>query len=137
MAAGDTHGDARPITAAEWLACDLVSLREAVAGLALSVPGIEAFAAAALDFAERNAARLRELLTRLPELTVDQIAAINLYTKQNTSVPDHSLFKLLNQALNGRERARLAPFFPYLRLVSAAQDNLPNAGPCDGQHDRL
>ena len=96
VAAGDTHGEARPITAAEWLACDLVRLREAVAGLALSVPGIEAFAADALEFAERNAPRLREL-TRLPELTVDQIAAINLYTKQNTAVPDHSLFKLLNQ----------------------------------------
>ena len=64
-------------------------------------------------------------------LTEDQIAAMNLYTKQNSEHPGHSFFKLLNQALNGRERDQVSSFLPYLRLVADVPKLLPNAGPCD------
>ena len=122
--ASDAHAGTRPITEAEWLECPMVGLAEATAGLALTVPGVVSAADEALAFGRRHAARF-------PSLTVDHIAAINLYTKQNEDVPDHSFFKLLNQALNSRERAGLAPFFPYLRLVADAERLLPNVGPCD------
>jgi len=57
-------------------------------------------------------------------LTVEEIAAINLYT-QGWIPPENSLYAILNARLRDRDRAQVKPFFLYLRLFLSALDKLP------------
>jgi hypothetical protein len=52
-------------------------------------------------------------------LTADQIAAIHLYTQAC------AFYKTLNSCLRNRDRARIKPFFPYLRLLLEGLQQLP------------
>jgi hypothetical protein len=53
------------------------------------------------------------------KLTQDEIAAINLYTQQ-------LVYLLLNSVLRERDRTKVTPFFPFLRLLMSGMDKLPS-----------
>jgi len=55
----------------------------------------------------------------LGNLTIDEAAAITLYTAES------DVYKTLNQLLRERKRELLKPFFPYLRLLLQARGKLP------------
>lgn len=61
---------------------------------------------------------------------MQQIAALNMYTKENLGQPGLSFHSVLNRALHSRDRSAIANFLPYLRLFLDAASQLPNAGPC-------
>jgi hypothetical protein len=91
------------------------------------VEDIVRYAEDALEFAENY---LRRHGGRDPHgLSRQQIAALNLYTHENLGSPEQSLFKVLNRALNERDRWHIVPFFPYIKLVATGARQLPNACP--------
>jgi hypothetical protein len=53
------------------------------------------------------------------DLTADQIAAIHMYTQEC------DFYRKLNSCLRDRDRARIKPFFPYLRLLLEGLRQLP------------
>ena len=55
-------------------------------------------------------------------LTVDEIGAIHFYTQETP------FYSALNGALRDKDRSRLKPFFPYLKLVLPAIELLPKFG---------
>lgn len=57
-------------------------------------------------------------------LSQDESAAIHLYTLE-WNVREHSLYMLLNQTLRTPDRARLVPWFKYLKLFLTAFRKLP------------
>lgn len=57
---------------------------------------------------------------KLGSMTVDEAAAIHLYTTNH-------LYKKLNEALRSLDRAKVKAYFPYLRLLLAALDKLPKS----------
>lgn len=61
---------------------------------------------------------------------MQQIAVLNMYTKENLGQPGLSFHSMLNRALHSRNRSAVADFLPYLRLFLDAASQLPNAGPC-------
>jgi hypothetical protein len=60
---------------------------------------------------------------------IQQIAALNLYTKMNVGNPNKSFYTVLNRALNQQNRTVSRPYFAYINLVVTAARLLPNACP--------
>jgi hypothetical protein len=68
---------------------------------------------------------LEETLERPPdELTVDESAAIRLYTIE-WARPHRSLYSMLNHTLKKDSRENLRPYFKYLKLLVTALAKLP------------
>ena len=78
------------------------------------VPDVDAQAFMALEKAEELRAD-----GHLGELTIDEAAAISLYTTES------SFYSTLNRLLSQRDRQALAPFLPFLRLMLQARGKLP------------
>ena len=66
-----------------------------------------------------SAARKRNAMNPADPLTLDQIAAIHLYTQQSP------IYSVLNAQLRNRDRNALKPAFPYLKLFLTALYSLP------------
>ena len=64
-------------------------------------------------------------------LDLDEIAAINLYTKQNLVDDAKSFYRVMNQKFWSTKRKDIVPFFAYLRLFIPGVRKLPNACPQD------
>ena len=62
----------------------------------------------------------------LDGLTIDESAAIHLYTMQFDGGP--SLFSLLNEVLRSEDREKLKPWFLYLKLFLTGLYKLPSQG---------
>lgn len=58
-----------------------------------------------------------------PSLSVDQLAAIHLYTQEWSEAP--SLYRCLNRALRSDDRSKVKPWFPFLKLLITALRQLP------------
>jgi hypothetical protein len=56
-------------------------------------------------------------------LSYDEVATINLYTYQGA--PGNSPFNVINNALRDKNRSKLRPLFPFLRLLLQALGKLP------------
>ena len=78
------------------------------------VPNVDAHAFMALEKAEELQAH-----GQLGELTIDEAAAIALYTAEC------NFYSTLNRLLSQRDRLALAPFLPFLRLMLQARRKLP------------
>ena len=74
--------------------------------------------AQAIDCA-KSAATKRKAKSPTDPLTLDQIAAIHLYTQQSP------IYSVLNAHLRNRDRNALRPVFPYLKLFLTALYSLP------------
>lgn len=82
----------------------------------------------AVEFAERY---LRNHGGRDPHgLSLHQIAALNLYTKENRYRHEQSFYAVLNKKLNSKQRREIVAFFGYLNLFVEGARLLPNA--CHG-----
>ena len=107
-------------------------LAEAVIPLASLVPGVQRLASRALTFAQDL---LQCCCGDEPYgLTIDEVAALNLYTKYNFRNPQQSFYAVLTWTLSSPQALsppadQLSPFLPYLRLFFAAARKLPNACP--------
>jgi len=93
-----------------------VSLAESVRPLLNVVENISVKTRLAVSEAEKMLARSGGADPH--GLNVQEIAALNLYTRQ-------CLYSSLNKALREEDRAILKPYFPYLRLVTHALSKLP------------
>ena len=123
--AGEARQDIVPMRG--WEKAEVLGLVEAVRSAAPLVEDIVRYAEDALEFAENY---LRRHGGRDPHgLNRQQIAALNLYTHENLGSPEQSLFKVLNRALNERDRRHIVPFFPYIKLFATGARQLPNACP--------
>jgi len=91
---------------------ELVSCSNAIAPLKEIVPSIEQFADSALDFAESKK-------NNEDNLTIDEIAAINLLTQEHTDKAK-SLSLLLNDRMKDANRKNIQSFLPYLKLLYSA-----------------
>ena len=60
------------------------------------------------------------------ELTIDESAAIRLYTIE-WEKPHRSLYSMLNHALKSENREDLRPYFKYLKLLLTALVKIPSA----------
>jgi hypothetical protein len=60
----------------------------------------------------------RGLPRSLSARMTSDLAALNLYTHENLGSPEQSLFKVLNRALNERDRRHIVPFFPHMKLFA-------------------
>lgn len=89
----------------------LLNLQLACGPLRGVVAGIENAVATALQRAQN-----------LPNVTKDYTAAIYLYTMAS------AFYKDLNAALRNPNRAKLVPFYGFLRLLAEAMVNLPSKG---------
>ena len=107
--------------------CDLLA---AVEPLAHVVPEVRDFALDALEFAARRLKQHGGGDRDRNGLDAQQIAALNLYTKENIGDSRLSFHAVLNLRLHSRDRSTLIPFLPYLKLFFGAAQALPNAGPC-------
>ena len=108
-----------------WQRVPTTTLAEAVG--TLPIRGIGRYAACALQYARDH---LQGCGGDDPYgLTIDEIAALNLYTKHNFRHPSHSFYSVLNRTLCLQDRQQLLPFFPYLKLFFTAARKLPNACP--------
>jgi hypothetical protein len=58
------------------------------------------------------------------ELTIDESAAIRLYTIE-WAAPHRSLYAMLNSALRNNDREHLQPYFKYMKLLLTAMVKLP------------
>lgn len=58
------------------------------------------------------------------ELTEDESASIHLYTME-WNVPEKSLYSVLNRTLREPNRAKLEPWFKYMKLILTAFFKLP------------
>jgi hypothetical protein len=100
-----------------WEREEVVALLQSVEPLVRLSRDIKEYAALAVVQAE-------DYLRRQPGhadphgLNVQQIACIILYTMENLGNPEQSFFKVLNRALNDRNRQGVVPFFPYIKLFS-------------------
>eukprot|EP00698_Gefionella_okellyi_P004356 TRINITY_DN14028_c0_g1_i1.p1 TRINITY_DN14028_c0_g1~~TRINITY_DN14028_c0_g1_i1.p1 ORF type:complete len:285 (+),score=36.64 TRINITY_DN14028_c0_g1_i1:58-912(+) len=57
-------------------------------------------------------------------LTMDEAAAVHLYTQQWIN-PDDSLYRRLNAALRNADRVLIRPYFSYMALLLGALNKLP------------
>ena len=87
----------------------ITTLEEAVKDLALYVPAIEIYADQAKEHCKKNT-----------KLTVDESAAIYLYTMQT------SFHSKLNDALRTEDREKIQPWFAYFKLFITALQKLPS-----------
>ena len=67
----------------------------------------------------KSTARKRKAMNPADPLTLDQIAAIHLYTQQSP------IYSVLNAQLRNHDRNALKPAFPYLKLFLTALYSLP------------
>ena len=88
------------------------SFIETVQPLVTEIVNIEAFAIMSLEFA-------KSVHTPESGLSVDEIAAVNIYTREWLET-EKSLYHVLNSKLRQQNRRGLKPFFPYLRLLCDA-----------------
>ncbi|CAF0729216.1 unnamed protein product [Adineta steineri] len=88
-----------------------VTLEEAVENIEFDVPGVKAFASKAKN----------ECYKRNTELTLDESAAIYLYT-----MPNSSFHTALNDRLRAENRDELVPWFAYLKLFINSLGKLPS-----------
>ena len=93
------------------------------------VPAIAGAAYGATKFAGRKLRRevndgtAQSSTTDCHGLSVDEIAAINLYTQE-------AVYPTLNEYLRAQNRKQLKPFFPYLALLLTALMKLPSVPKC-------
>lgn len=112
-----------------WQAVPLKDLLQVVEPLVGHiVPEIREFALDSLEFATSFLRRHGGVDPN--GLSLQQIAVLNLYTKENLGQPGLSFHSVLNRALHSRDRSAVVPFLPYLRLFLDAAGQMPNAGPC-------
>ena len=99
----------------DYILFDLVSLERAIRPLINLMGEIEIHA---------NTAKLaiREIVLE-DELTHDEAAAIYLYSMETGL---RSVYRMLNSALRTNIRAKLQPWFPYLKLIHTAFNKLPS-----------
>jgi hypothetical protein len=101
------------------LLIQLISLGASIAPMYKKIPGIQKYLvevyARAHDFAKSH-----------PTLNVETIAAILMYTMEDSSGSGAQFYTKLNEALRLRIRLRSKPFFPYLRLILNALKALPH-----------
>jgi hypothetical protein len=116
-----------------WERVALVGLVAAVQDLADLVEDVREYA---LDAVEAIESRRRGGAD--PHgLTLDEAAALNLYTKQNVGQPDQSFYTVLNRRCWEMDRTRIVPFFPYLKLFFTGARKLPNASASVPFHVRI
>ena len=108
-----------------WEEAPLKGLEEAVKNVA--VPRISDYAGAAADYADDYLRRNGG--TDPLGLNREEIAAVNLYSKQNILHPEKSFYAVMNRTFDERDRKKLVPFFPYLRLIFNAVSHSKNACP--------
>ena len=101
-----------------WRGVPSVSILEAVSPLDLDDK--EVFCESALDYA-------REYLSAHKDsnLTLDEAAAINLYTQE-------FLYKKLNNLLRDKDRKKLVPWFRYLKLFLCGLEKIKRSSSADG-----
>ena len=106
-----------------WERTTLVGLIAAVSPL--DIEDVEKYAGSSVDFAEDY---LRPHGGTDPlGLDLEEIASLNLYTKANVAWPERSFYAVLNRTLNDKDRKKIVPFFPYLRLFFGAVQKSENA----------
>jgi len=93
----------------------LVTLVEAAKRFC-SLVSVDSNVQVALDYAEY---RLKKKGQDPNGLSVDEMAAIHLYTQES------KFYSILNATLRSVDRDRVKPFFPYLRLMQSAMSKLP------------
>lgn len=87
-----------------WQTAKEVSIMQAISPL--DIPFSTSAVNCAVEFAE-------DLINSRDDfhmLTIDELAAINLYTQE-------AIYKILNAALRDRNRSTIKPWFPYLKLI--------------------
>ena len=110
-----------------WEHVALVGLVVAVEDLGDEVEDVAEYALDAVEAAEVKFARWGGCDPH--GLTLDEAAAITLYTKQNVGRPEKSFYAVLNRRCWERDRSKIVPFFPYLKLFFTGARKLPNACP--------
>ena len=106
-----------------WQYAPLVGLMLAVADL--DIADVEMYAGYSVEAAEDYL--YNHGGTDPHGLKKEEIAAINLYTKQNLGNEDQSFYKVLNRTFNDPDRRKLVPFFLYLKLFFTGVKRLKNA----------
>jgi NAD:arginine ADP-ribosyltransferase len=97
----------------------LVSLEEAIEPLVLCVPDVKQMAHVAKRACKKPPA---------DGLTVDESASIMLYS-MDWQPREECLYHVLNTTLRAKNRAKLVPWFLYLKLILTALDRLPSKHP--------
>jgi hypothetical protein len=119
---GDARVDFLPIRG--WERSEILPLSNAVRELPIEDIN---------DYAEDSVEFARHYLTTCEGdphgLGLHEVASINLYTEENLGNEDQSFFRVLNMALNSRDRRQVVPFFPYIKLFVTAVRKLPNTCP--------
>jgi len=95
-------------------ATPLLPLLDSLSGILPLVQSVEAFAKKALDHAQRKVAN-----SLSGGLTLDQIAAIYLYTCESP------VYQIVNTALRDPERKHLDLWLPYLKLLLSSLEQIP------------
>eukprot|EP01047_Picozoa_sp_COSAG01_P068132 COSAG01_NODE_9777_length_2347_cov_1.999555_1_plen_404_part_00 len=108
-----------------WEDTPRVGLEESVKDL--PIPRIDKYAGASVDFADDYLRRHGGVDPF--GLDREEIAAFNLYSKANLTHPDQGFFAVMNRTLNEKDRRKLVPFFPYLRIVFDGAKKSKNACP--------
>lgn len=96
----------------------LVSLEEACEPISNIVPHLATYIWIAKECSKES----------IDDLTQDESAAIRLYTMEwdpNAHSGRESLYSHLNRTLKGSDRAKLRPWFPFLKLFLTALAKLP------------
>jgi len=93
-----------------------LSLAESVKHSESIVPHGTSLSNSCIFFAEQ----IQETINIYNNMSVDEIASINLYTIES------DYYKELNQRLRNIDRKQLIPFFPYLRLLLSGLIKLPS-----------
>jgi hypothetical protein len=98
----------------------LVTFEESLKSLQGIVPNLDEIEARCTMFA--NDLRFSNKLTN--GITVDEAAAINLYTTETSSEKRHNFYFLLNESLRDPNRVGVQAFLPYMRLLFNALGKL-------------
>ena len=108
-----------------WDEVPLMGLEEAVKDV--PVHRIRDYAGMSVDYADDYLRRNGG--TDPLGLTREEIAAVNLYSKENILHPEKSFYAVMNRTFNDRDRKKLVPFFPYLRLISTRRATAKTLAP--------
>jgi uracil DNA glycosylase len=96
------------------LATPLMDFAEAIAPVARLLRGLDAYVRRSAEFGKRKAGT-----PAAGQLTADEVAALYLYTCES------AFYRQMNATLREADRARVKPYFPYLRLFFSALSRLP------------
>ncbi len=110
-----------------WERYETALLLEALWPVLDTIEDLEQYARDSLDFAARYLRRHNGIDPH--GLNIQQIAALNLYTKMNVGNPNQTFYTVMNRALNKQNRIASRPYFAYINLVVTAARLLPNACP--------